>query len=133
MRGRPRKAWPVLTSGSELDLHQDKPFFPGARSCHVLQEHLGSLHFPGAGGEEGQCNAHPPSLCLRPTPPSHPQRSEPHSAPSTVLQTHMQTRVDMACANPKYEYDRSGQFSHIVGFNVPGFVPSHAPHLHSDM
>lgn len=41
-----------LTSGNELYVCQDKPSFPGDRSCHVLQEHPRSLRFPGAQGEK---------------------------------------------------------------------------------
>ena len=54
----------------------DKPFFPGARFCHVLQEHLRSPRFPGARGEERvsetfALQAKASEACLPQAPP-HP-------------------------------------------------------------
>lgn len=42
----------ALASGDKCYLHPDKPFSPGARFCHVLQAHLRSRRFPGAGGQD---------------------------------------------------------------------------------
>lgn len=71
----------ALASGDKCYPHPDQPFSPGARFCHVLQAHLRSRRFPGA-GDRTVLVKQSPSKTGGPNPTSCSPRPAPHRGQS---------------------------------------------------